>query len=382
MLGYITINNEHYQILDFDIIKGTCYGFIYVTTNTLTGKRYLGMHTTWKKTYKGSGTYLKHALAKYGEDNFTRHIIDTANTYEELAKLEKEYIEWRLGINIAESTEWYNITSGIQRGGNTWAGLTKDDREKRIAKIRAHNLGRKSTPKQVEANRARALKRFSDPLERDKTSQATKLGMTKEVRDMMSKSRRGVVPRLTISQREALSLQGRRNAEANPYFRSTTAWNKGVPQQTEVREAISKTTRKSYDVYLDSTPIYINLSVRGGWVALTQELQKRTGVEVGKNKLRECFVSGISYRGVTVELCKQPDQPPTYRYARTHSYSTAYLLYLGGRSIGMVDGGGAKDKLKESVEKLTGVTLTRAQHRDIINCGMSHKGVSAKEVKW
>ena len=49
------------------------YGFIYITTNNLDGKKYIGQKSysmpNWKR-YLGSGIYLKRAIKKYGRENF------------------------------------------------------------------------------------------------------------------------------------------------------------------------------------------------------------------------------------------------------------------------------------------------------------------------
>ena len=57
------------------------YGFVYITTNLINGKRYIGrckFDTTrpnaWK-TYLGSGVALKLAVKKYGRQNFKK-VID------------------------------------------------------------------------------------------------------------------------------------------------------------------------------------------------------------------------------------------------------------------------------------------------------------------
>ena len=48
------------------------YGFIYITTNMVNGKRYIGQKKFcdgWK-TYLGSGKLLKKAIKKYCKENF------------------------------------------------------------------------------------------------------------------------------------------------------------------------------------------------------------------------------------------------------------------------------------------------------------------------
>jgi hypothetical protein len=52
-------------------------GYIYITTNKLNGKRYIGQHQSkdWDYKYFGSGIYLKRAIKKYGLENFTCFLI-------------------------------------------------------------------------------------------------------------------------------------------------------------------------------------------------------------------------------------------------------------------------------------------------------------------
>lgn len=42
------------------------YGFIYITTNLINGKKYIGQKKGYNDTYLGSGKILKLAIKKYG----------------------------------------------------------------------------------------------------------------------------------------------------------------------------------------------------------------------------------------------------------------------------------------------------------------------------
>lgn len=87
------------------------YGFIYITTNILNGKRYIGQkkfRTNWEY-YKGSGKLLKQAIKKYGTKNFVRDIVDIAYSKEELDSLE---IEWIHNYSATNDSKFYNIASG------------------------------------------------------------------------------------------------------------------------------------------------------------------------------------------------------------------------------------------------------------------------------
>jgi hypothetical protein len=49
-------------------------GIIYLTTNQINGKIYIGQTSINKHGYIGSGKLLKKAIKKYGKNNFIRTI--------------------------------------------------------------------------------------------------------------------------------------------------------------------------------------------------------------------------------------------------------------------------------------------------------------------
>ena len=94
-------------------------GFIYLTTNLVNGKIYIGRHEFNKhnKTYLGSGYRFKLALEKYGKENFKRKILRLCFTEHELSVWEYVYIkkyhsqDKNIGYNIADgdvNTSDYN----------------------------------------------------------------------------------------------------------------------------------------------------------------------------------------------------------------------------------------------------------------------------------
>ena len=59
------------------------YGFVYITTNNLNGRMYVGQKKiddwgVWKN-YLGSGKAFKQAVKKYGKENFERAIVSLQN---------------------------------------------------------------------------------------------------------------------------------------------------------------------------------------------------------------------------------------------------------------------------------------------------------------
>lgn len=85
------------------------YNYIYLITNTLDGKIYIGQHSSNKlnDNYFGSGLHIKRAIKKYGKENFTKEILAYTDNQESLNWLEKYYIKkykaqnQEIGYNIA-----------------------------------------------------------------------------------------------------------------------------------------------------------------------------------------------------------------------------------------------------------------------------------------
>ena len=88
------------------------YGYIYLITNNITNKQYVGKHKYSKpeldESYITSGTLINKSIEKYGLENFTRELVDIADSYEDLNNLEKYYIRF-YNCRVPNG---YNLTSG------------------------------------------------------------------------------------------------------------------------------------------------------------------------------------------------------------------------------------------------------------------------------
>lgn len=96
-----------------------CYGVVYLTTNLINGKTYVGQ--TIKKgddfnKYLGSGVLIKKDIKEYGVKNFKKEILWYCSTKEELNNLEIKLIE--------ECNPDYNIAKGGS-GGDTYSGRSE-----------------------------------------------------------------------------------------------------------------------------------------------------------------------------------------------------------------------------------------------------------------
>jgi hypothetical protein len=94
--------------------KAKKYHFIYKTTNILSGKYYIGMHSTddLDDGYLGSGRRLRYSINKYGKENHKLEIMEFVSSREELKEREKEIVN----LNEIAKEECMNLVVGGQGG--------------------------------------------------------------------------------------------------------------------------------------------------------------------------------------------------------------------------------------------------------------------------
>jgi hypothetical protein len=105
--------------------------YIYKTTCNVTGRWYIGMHSTsnLEDGYMGSGTVLRHSIRKYGVENHTKEILEFLPTREELVLRETEIITKEL---ISDGK-----CMNLKEGGN--GGFTSEEHRNK-----AQNSGRET----------------------------------------------------------------------------------------------------------------------------------------------------------------------------------------------------------------------------------------------
>lgn len=133
---------------------------IYLLTNTVNGKRYVGitrqglperLSKHWNAAKSGRPTRIAAAIRKYGRETFTAAILETVETYEMAMAREREI--------IAATAPEYNVTAG----GEGVLGLVFTAATR--AKLSAHSkgrqtfLGRKHSPESLEKMRQAAMGR-------------------------------------------------------------------------------------------------------------------------------------------------------------------------------------------------------------------------------
>jgi len=132
-----------YEQQKIETLPEDCVGFVYLITNKLTGRRYIGKKlakfskTSYKvvklkngnkkkkrirskidsdwQLYYGSNEQLNKDIAELGADNFTREILFYCKS-----KAECSYIEAREQFNhrVLESDNWYNGQISVRVHGS------------------------------------------------------------------------------------------------------------------------------------------------------------------------------------------------------------------------------------------------------------------------
>lgn len=118
--------------------------YIYKTTCNVTGRWYVGMHSTSNLDdgYMGSGLRLRRSIRKYGVDNHTKEILEYLPSREELVLREieivnKELISDDMCMNLKEGGTGGFATKEQQlncskAGGKATSNKMKDDDEFRL----------------------------------------------------------------------------------------------------------------------------------------------------------------------------------------------------------------------------------------------------------
>ena len=128
------------------------YGYVYLTTNLINGKKYIGSHKYDKleldETYLGSGKTLTKAIKKYGKNNFRCVILEYCETRDILIERERFYIA---NYNAVESSDYYNIDDGR---GNSHLYVTQESTKNKLSQIQKNHITINNGTEQVVINKS------------------------------------------------------------------------------------------------------------------------------------------------------------------------------------------------------------------------------------
>lgn len=153
---------------------GTIY-FIYITTNLLNSKQYVGYHSTKNLDdgYLGSGVALHLAIKKYGKENFKREIIKFLNDNKTHLLLEEYYINEFNSL----TPNGYNISPA---GGLGLKNSLSDEMKKKIS---ASCKGRSAWNKgKVGVYSKESLKKMSESQKGNKLDDNVKEKISKKLK--------------------------------------------------------------------------------------------------------------------------------------------------------------------------------------------------------
>lgn len=151
---------------------------IYLTTNLINGRQYIGKDRNNNPHYLGGGVLLKEDIKKYGKSNFRKEKLETCQTIEELKIKEVYWLEY---YDVANNNKFYNLTN---KSGGSDNGPTQTEaylnRGENISKSRKGN----NYPLASEAQRG---------LKKPKVSKALKgKPKTEEHKKNLSESKKGI----------------------------------------------------------------------------------------------------------------------------------------------------------------------------------------------
>ena len=178
---------------------------IYQIKNELNGKIYVGAHATLdiNDSYMGSGVNIVKSIAKHGIKNFTKTILFIFKTSEEMYRKEAEIVNEEFVLR----PDTYNAA-----------------------------LGGRGNP---------VIVHLQDPSYRKMISDKTKAGMTAEIKEKISKSKRGIS--------QSKELVEKRVAGLKAHYENNEHHHKGRKWSEEHKEKIGAAQRG----IIKSVPVHI-----------------------------------------------------------------------------------------------------------------------------
>jgi hypothetical protein len=219
--------------------------FVFITTNLINKKQYIGDHSTNnldKDYYLGSGIYFKRAVKECNEQNFKREILEFFSTKQEAFNAQEKYIkEYNTLV-----PNGYNISP---TGGHGVKGCWSEESKKKSSNRQKGkpNIHKGKTYEQLMTDLYGEEKGMLKALRRREKLKKSKMGkrVSKETALKISKTKQGV--KHTKEQNEKLSkiLKGKKKPPRtkqhtqkiikNRELNGWQTWNKGLTKETDER---------------------------------------------------------------------------------------------------------------------------------------------------
>lgn len=284
------------------------YGYIYKTTNLISGKIYIGKRVSkyFLPSYLGSGTKLRAAVKGYGKEKFTVELIEEFESETELDAAEIYYIKL---FNCQNPEIGYNIGPGGE-GGNNLALISKRSEYKQRAiegQIKA--FGKKG--ESILVHKEHVTKRIKKDEVLNYLSEEWEIGrfMTPEEKEQ----RKDSAKRRATERLEKMSTQDKKIKYGNPGEKNPRYgrhWDEAHKQQhsTTLKKGYAEGKYKSMvknkiaihkpgdisSIYINKTELenYIKIGYVKG-ITETEALKRRhKGYCKGSSKKVKCIETG------------------------------------------------------------------------------------------
>ncbi len=201
--------------------------YVYLTTNLINGKQYVGDHTINPKEnlyYIGSGSYLYKANKKYTEFNFFKEILEWFETREEAFLAQEKYIK-QYNTLVPNG---YNINP---KGGHQVSGSMSEETKNKI-RLKRKGIKLNLSPEQ-RLRRSEVQKGKQHTKEtKNKISESNKnKKMSNESKEKNRQSHLGKKASLETIKKLSDMRQGK------------SPWNKGIPNREENKKKRSQSLK-------------------------------------------------------------------------------------------------------------------------------------------
>lgn len=175
---------------------------IYITTNLINSKIYIGQSIHSNKNYLGSGVKLKKAIDKYGTENFKKEILLEVNTQEELDAAEIYFIK---EYNSTDPIIGYNLNQGGQYESRTSTKLHEETKRKISKSLTGYKHSEKSKLKMSKRSSGsnNGMYNKGEKVSGEKNGRYNGNGTTDETRRKLSEAKKGIT--LSPETREKIS---------------------------------------------------------------------------------------------------------------------------------------------------------------------------------
>jgi len=218
------------------------YNVVYITTNLVNGKQYIGDHCSdnLNDNYLGSGSYIQKAIKKYGKQNFKRKILESFHTNQEAFNAQEKYInEYNTlapnGYNISpkgghqvKQSVSEETKQKMKNSAKYRPIQSEETKIKRRKSLKGHIVAQETREKSRKSNKGK--KRSKETRENIRKS---KLNMSEETKYKIS-----VNTKLTM-QRPEVKQKLHTNKKNKP------VWNKGINYATVTCPYCNKEMKKS-----------------------------------------------------------------------------------------------------------------------------------------